>query len=163
MNLQPPAFLQNHLKKLPEFVLKPAVLVPYAVQQQLLQVALNDLFKDHLRDGELDFLAGRYLAVSVDDLDLGWTLTLIRGHLSVVARDSLADVSIRARARDLLLLASRQEDPDTLFFQRRLVIEGDTELGLRVKNIMDSVDWEAMPRPVRSLLERGAAYIQRFG
>jgi predicted lipid carrier protein YhbT len=28
-----------------------------------------------------------------------------------------------------------------LFFQRRLVIEGDTELGLRLKNLLDSVEW----------------------
>jgi predicted lipid carrier protein YhbT len=32
--------------------------------------------------------------------------------------------------------AHQEEDPDTLFFQRRLVIEGDTELGLQVKNLM---------------------------
>jgi predicted lipid carrier protein YhbT len=28
-----------------------------------------------------------------------------------------------------------------LFFQRRLVIEGDTELGLALKNLLDSLDW----------------------
>ena len=33
-------------------------------------------------------------------------------------------------------LANQQEDPDTLFFQRRLVIEGDAELGLVVNNTM---------------------------
>jgi len=35
----------------------------------------------------------------------------------------------------------REEDPDTLFFNRKLVIEGDTELGLIVKNLLDSIDW----------------------
>ncbi len=163
MNLQPPLFIRDHLKQLPEIVLKPAALVLYGLQQQVLQIALNDLFKEHLRDGELDFLAGRYLAVVVDDLDLGWIVTLIRGRLVLVARRNMPDVTIRARARDLLLLASRREDPDSLFFHRRLVIEGDTELGLRVKNIMDSVEWNALPRPVRFLLERGADYIERFG
>jgi predicted lipid carrier protein YhbT len=33
------------------------------------------------------------------------------------------------------MIAARKQDPDTLFFQRRLVIEGDTELGLYVKNL----------------------------
>jgi predicted lipid carrier protein YhbT len=35
----------------------------------------------------------------------------------------------------------RQEDPDTLFFNRTLDIEGDTELGLIVKNMLDAVEW----------------------
>ena len=35
----------------------------------------------------------------------------------------------------------REEDPDTLFFNRKLHIEGDTELGLITKNLLDSVDW----------------------
>ena len=39
----------------------------------------------------------------------------------------------------------RQEDPDTLFFNRRLKIEGDTELGLVVKNLLDSIDWSTVP------------------
>ena len=51
-----------------------------------------------------------------------------------------------------LLLASRQEDPDTLFFRRRLVIEGDTELGLAVKNLVDSLDPDLMPPRVWQLV-----------
>ena len=30
---------------------------------------------------------------------------------------------------------------DTLFFNRKLHIEGDTELGLITKNLLDSVEW----------------------
>ena len=37
-------------------------------------------------------------------------------------------------------LAQRQEDPDTLFFSRRLAMEGDTELGLVVKNALDALE-----------------------
>jgi predicted lipid carrier protein YhbT len=39
-----------------------------------------------------------------------------------------------------VLLARRQEDPDTLFFSRRLSMEGDTELGLLVKNTLDAIE-----------------------
>ena len=39
-----------------------------------------------------------------------------------------------------MLLARRQEDPDTLFFSRRLSMEGDTELGLLVKNTIDAIE-----------------------
>jgi predicted lipid carrier protein YhbT len=34
----------------------------------------------------------------------------------------------------------RKEDPDTLFFSRRLLMEGDTELGLLVKNTLDALE-----------------------
>jgi predicted lipid carrier protein YhbT len=33
-------------------------------------------------------------------------------------------------------------------FQRRLNIEGDTELGLFAKNLLDSTDWSGIPRPL---------------
>jgi predicted lipid carrier protein YhbT len=49
------------------------------------------------------------------------------------------DVVVRASARDYLALALRREDADSLFFARRLVIEGDTALGLIVKNALDSL------------------------
>jgi predicted lipid carrier protein YhbT len=51
-----------------------------------------------------------------------------------------ADLTISARARDFLALLAREEDPDTLFFNRRLLMEGDTDLGLLVKNTLDGID-----------------------
>lgn len=52
----------------------------------------------------------------------------------------VADVTLSATAHDFLLLAQRQQDPDTLFFSRRLSMEGDTELGLVVKNALDAIE-----------------------
>jgi predicted lipid carrier protein YhbT len=55
------------------------------------------------------------------------------------------DVRICGRFEDFWQLATGGEDPDTLFFQRRLAIEGDVETGLTVKNLLDSLeyDWRA--------------------
>ena len=50
------------------------------------------------------------------------------------------DLTLRADVSAFLRLLARQEDPDTLFFNRELAIEGDTELGLIVKNMLDAVD-----------------------
>ena len=52
-------------------------------------------------------------------------------------------------------LALRREDPDTLFFQRRLMIEGDTELGLGLKNLLDSIDTEQLPGLFQNVNETG--------
>ena len=45
---------------------------------------------------------------------------------------------------------AREADPDTLFFNRRLVVEGDTEFALLVKNTLDTID---IPR-TRGILKR---------
>ena len=55
------------------------------------------------------------------------------------------DLAFRANLSAFLQLAARQEDPDTLFFNRTLAIEGDTELGLIVKNMLDAVEWPRIP------------------
>ena len=57
-----------------------------------------------------------------------------------------------ADTAEYLKLLRREEDPDTLFFNRRLDIEGDTELGLIVKNMLDSLEplsWSAIDRALR--------------
>jgi O2-independent ubiquinone biosynthesis accessory factor UbiT len=57
-----------------------------------------------------------------------------------VAIDREPDLVLRATAPDYWKLVTRQEDPDTLFFTRRLKLEGDTELGLLVKNTLDALE-----------------------
>jgi predicted lipid carrier protein YhbT len=56
------------------------------------------------------------------------------------------DLVFRANLSAFLQIAARQEDPDTLFFNRSLSIEGDTELGLIVKNMLDAVEWPRLSR-----------------
>lgn len=46
---------------------------------------------------------------------------------------------IRARSRALWQLLRGEEDADRLFFDRALVMEGDTEFGLLVKNTLDAL------------------------
>jgi predicted lipid carrier protein YhbT len=57
--------------------------------------------------------------------------------------NSKADLHFAAPLSAFMQIIARQEDPDTLFFNRILTIEGDTELGLRVKNMLDAVEWPA--------------------
>ncbi|WP_273746737.1 ubiquinone anaerobic biosynthesis accessory factor UbiT, partial [Morganella morganii] len=83
-------------------------------------------FRESVKEGELDFLEDKWLKVEVRDLALVWFISLQNGQLAV-KQQADADVSVSGNANDLVLIAARKEDPDTLFFQRRLVIEGDTE------------------------------------
>ena len=58
-----------------------------------------------------------------------------------------AQVTFSANSAELVLVAAK-EDPDTLFFQRKLSIQGDTELGLVVKNLLLSIEFASMPIPI---------------
>ena len=60
--------------------------------------------------------------------------------------DREPDLAFAANLSAYLQLLARQEDPDTLFFNRELEITGDTELGLLVKNMLDAVDWPQLPK-----------------
>lgn len=81
-------------------------------------------------------------------MQLVWYISQQAGKI-IVSKDQHADVSFYSGANDLVLIAARKEDPDTLFFQRRLRIEGDTELGLYVKNLLDAFELETMPAILR--------------
>ena len=109
---------------------------------------LNQALKPLIESGDLLPLSGKRTAIIVEDLGLHFSFTLRQNRFTPIARPDQADLTIRSTLHDFYLLATRQEDPDTLFFNRRLVIEGDTELGLIAKNTMDSLE---LPKPVLAL------------
>lgn len=129
-----------------------ARLIPFGFQKMTLESILPKVFAEAILDGDLDCLENRLLEVFVRDLNTGWQISLLQGQIKVMPALGGADVTISGEAHDFFLLVSRQEDPDTLFFQRRLTIEGDTELGLEVKNLLDSLDLDNLPAPLRQAL-----------
>lgn len=152
--------LRSRLVRLgPSLMRTPVKLAPFALKRQVLEHVLSWQFRQALEEGELEFLEGRWLCIEVRDIELRWFTSVQNGRL-VVQEDAPADVCFSADASDLLMIAARKQDPDTLFFQRRLVIEGDTELGLNVKNLMDAIELEAMPKPLRIMLLQLADFVE---
>lgn len=148
------------VKEAPRFLRMPLQWVPFGVQKQALEQLLGWMFRQAMEDGELNFLQHRWLQVEVPDLNLSWFVSVQNAQL-VVAKQAQPDVIFRGNTNELILIAARVEDPDTLFFQRRLTIEGDTELGLYVKNLLDALDMEQMPKPLQALLQQLAQFIQK--
>ena len=85
-------------------------------------------------------LQGKLLRLRVSDLGLAFEVRWSGASFAAVSPGALPDLTIAASLHDLWLLARREEDPDSLFFRRRLVLEGDTELGLLFKNAIDAFD-----------------------
>ncbi|MGL1956304.1 MAG: SCP2 sterol-binding domain-containing protein [Colwellia sp.] len=144
-------------------VLRPSLrLLPFTVQKSVLLAALHSVFNEAIEDGDFEFLHGKWLKVSVTDLGLNWWLSIVDNKLVMASPDEkiCEDVSFSATGDDLVLIAGRKQDPDTLFFQRRLKIEGDTELGLEVKNLIDAIDIDQLPSSVHGLVEFSAIFLQ---
>lgn len=91
-------------------------------------------------------LVGKRLALRITDAGLSLRFRLGGRRFLPVFDGSTPDLTISAKARDFVALALREEDPDTLFFNRRLLMEGDTELGLLIKNTLDTIELQ-LPDP----------------
>jgi len=131
--------------KLPDFTL-PAPLarlgakLPQLPPTLALVTGLNLVLGRLLPREPLEPLIGKRFTIRV--LDAGMSLRFAYGQRGFRPLFDAAapDLTISARSRDFLALLMREEDPDTLFFNRRLLMEGDTDLGLLVKNTLDGID-----------------------
>jgi predicted lipid carrier protein YhbT len=132
----------------------PLRLVPTALHSRALATILNQVMNDAIIEGDLDFLQGRRVAIEIDDLGIRYLLGLTNGRIQGYGNDAPADASIAGGVREFLLLAARREDADTLFFQRRLRMSGDTELGLYLKNFFDAFEPPARWLPFTRGLDR---------
>ncbi|MEZ9229783.1 SCP2 domain-containing protein [Vibrio amylolyticus] len=139
----------------------PVHFLPLTVQKKALLETMKMVFKEALEDGDFEFLEDKWLKVEVRDMELCWYISYQDDKLVVAEQEVEEHVSFSGNLNDLVLIAGRKEDPDTLFFQRRLSIEGDTELGLEVKNLMDSVDLDLLPKPLQMLVEQLADFVEK--
>ena len=98
----------------------------------------------------LDRLEGHTFVIVVEDAGMELRFRVRNRRFVPGARAVEPVLRFRAVAWDYASLAAREADPDTLFFNRRLVVEGDTEIALLVKNTLDTID---IPR-TRGLLKR---------
>ncbi len=160
---RPPLPTAKILQYLPHLIAGTSRTVPFIFQRQCVLLAMQHVLADIITDGDLDFLTGRHLRVCISDAGISWYIGFRHGRLTLstnMSTNVLADATIRGCLAEFILLAGRKEDPDTLFFQRRLVIEGDTDLGLEVKNVLDTLDTDAIPAPVNTILDWLASQYQ---
>ena len=126
---------------LPEPVGKLLSKLPAYPGSLLFVTALNLALAKNLAPDVTQLLAGKKLRLCVRDAQITFDFVWAHGRFSASQHIGESDLTISASAHDFMLLARRQEDPDTLFFNRRLSMEGDTELGLLVKNTIDSIEF----------------------
>lgn len=127
-----PQSLANLIERLPS-------LPPSFILTRILNLTLHEA----IRRGDLKAMYGKHIAIYVSDTGLRLHFTVHAEGFTHIVSNGAPDLSISAAMHDFYLLSTRKEDPDTLFFKRRLVVEGDTELGLVAKNALDKMDLNA--------------------
>ncbi|MDT8855477.1 SCP2 sterol-binding domain-containing protein [Paracoccaceae bacterium Fryx2] len=113
--------------------------------------------------------AGKRFALDPTDLPLVLVLSLPDGRARIsVQRDaSGADCRIAGKLSALLGLVHGAVDGDALFFSRDVVIEGDTEAALALRNAVDDAEIdlaceiERLAPPLAPLLKRLIAQAER--
>jgi len=133
----------NNMPGLPFILSVPLKILPLKYHSRVLVKVLNFILSENIIEGDLDFLESKRACICVTDINIKYYISFDNNRLVAIAPEINNDIKIEANVYDFLQLAGRQEDPDTLMFQRRLVLQGNTELGLEIKNLLDSIDIES--------------------
>jgi len=115
--------------------------LPDSVHGELLSRVFSHLLQGQPIAEQLDDLEGKRIAIAISNTG-NELIFLIRNGKLYRAHGKQWDVRIKGKLEEFWLLASRKEDPDTLFFHRRLAIEGETATGLHIKNLLDSLEFD---------------------
>lgn len=116
---------------------------------------LNQKLRFYICSGELDFLEGRRWVLDIKDAPRTLCIQLINRRLMISAVEDKADLVFKGPIASFIALALKEEDPDSLFFNRKLMISGDTELGLEIKNFIDRM-------PLETVMDRHSSNLLRY-
>lgn len=126
--LQPPAILRRLVARLP---IRPPSFV--------LALVLDRVLLPRLPADTAALLADHVVEVEVRDLGIRCRLVLTAGGFRAAADAGAPTLRVAADAASYLRLLRGEDDADRLFFERALVMEGDTEYGLILKNTLDAL------------------------
>ena len=95
----------------------------------------NKRFKERLK--EID---GKLFLFEASDLDKKFFLYIKDGDIKIIPHIAKTpDVVMKGETKVFFGLLLGKEDPDTVFFSRKLEISGDTAAAIHFKNILNSM------------------------
>jgi len=133
--------------------------LPDSVHSEVVARITNHLLKGQWIREQLADLHGKRFALHLRDTGTELRFEVAGTRLVRAASGGQPDVTIEGDLHDFWLLASRREDPDTLFFHRRLALKGDVATGLLVKNLLDAMEFDADAHFRAVLGERAGAVV----
>lgn len=136
--------------------------LPDRLHTEVVSRLCNHLLKGQWLGEQLHELDGKRIAIRINDTGSELAFAVQGGRL-VRQGDGGWDVRISGDLEGFWQLATRAEDPDTLFFNRRLAIEGETATGLHLKNMLDAMDFDPQAHLEAVLGPRWVAVVRGFG
>ena len=119
----------------------PLRFTPLLVETVFADVFISEIFNKHPRLKErLKDLDGKVFEFSATDLGKRFYLTFENTETKVFPYFAgEVDVTMKGEVKTLFCLLLGTEDPDTVFFSRKLEINGDTSSAILLKNILASL------------------------
>ncbi len=117
-------------------------LLPDAIHTEMVACVANQLIRGQVIEHQLGYLEGKHICLSIPDTGVTLHFRVTQQRLRRCSAHLPWDVRIRGDLSAFWRLANRQEDPDTLFFNRKLELEGDTDAALYIKNLLDAVEFD---------------------
>jgi len=117
-------------------------LLPDGLHTDLLTAVANHLMRGQEIEEQLDYLEGKRICLAISDTGNNFYIRVSKGRLVRCSSHLPWDVRICGKLIDFWRLANRSEDPDTLFFNRDLKLEGDTDAALYIKNLLDALEFD---------------------
>ena len=90
------------------------------------------------RQWRFGFLKGQIAAVEITDLNFKFSMTLVNRRIQISIPAQTADATLKKRS-GFHAANPTAKSTQILFFRRKLLITGDTELGL-YQNLIDTID-----------------------
>lgn len=117
-------------------------ILPDALYSTHISIILNFFLEKAIGRGQFSEIVNKRINVHIRD---------INKTICFIARDKFIETSKDTQNSDACIsltldgaksIIFQESDPDTLFFKRELMVTGNTEVGLALKNILDSIDME---------------------
>ena len=113
--------------------------LPVQPPSLLAALVLERVLLPRLDSAMREALSGRTVEVEMTVSGLRVRLQLGARGFRVAPRQTAPALRVRARSDALWRLVRGEDDADRLFFERSLLMEGDTEYGLILKNTLDAI------------------------
>ena len=137
--------------------------VPDNIPGLIISRVCTQLMRGQNFSKKLAHLEDKVICLTVTDTANRFCFRFTSQGLSYLVSHDVAndvDVHIKGSLKTFILLATRNEDPDTLFFNQELSLEGNTEDGLYLRNIMDSLEFNASTHLQNVLGNKAAAVVE---
>lgn len=110
---------------------------------------MNQLILPQLPPNEWDFMSDQLAQINISDSELYLLISFENQKFKchyLGPNKQQSKVTLSITSYDAIEMAKQEVDPDTLFFQRKLKIQGDTALAHQLKNTLDNLALDSLPK-----------------